>query len=385
MKTTSNSVFNIDTLKKDYESGRLSINSSYQRTNTAWTNLQKSALIYSILDNCPVGEFQITNTKPYHHDIVDGYQRISAICDFINNHIKMSPEDSNNLLQKFSSEFDEDSRILIKWSSGKNVRLKFENLPDTLKHRIIYYQINTKILSGWTDFEIREYFRRVQNGTPLTTNDKLYTVSTPITDRIKSISMNPVYLKALNLYHDNGKMTKSADRRVYGIFLEALYCASGFYINQAKYLIPFFTKSENHNSAKLHMMIDKIEEFLMSLNHMDTQLFRSSGYKTDLLLMFALVLLGEWSDISDSKLFIIKIVQITSSYSTWNNNRNDETLNVFKSELAQYGLRDFYLEHPTLLHDLSSLRASGHNKDKVSAISLAISEAFYVDEVTYSS
>ena len=103
MKTKSTANHRIESLKKDYEGSNLRANLEYQRYNNAWGTQQKNSLIVSILQNFPIGE--IIRNKVASSDgiseefeIVDGFQRITAISEYVNDNFALNPENSRKII-----------------------------------------------------------------------------------------------------------------------------------------------------------------------------------------------------------------------------------------------------------------------------------------------
>jgi hypothetical protein len=290
-KTTAN--HKIDSLKQDYEDGSLKANLEYQRYNNAWGPQQKGSLIVSILQNYPIGEIirNLVNSDSVseEYEIVDGFQRLTAISEFMNDSFALNVDNSkkiiNHYLPHFKQSDDENIKLLLnKFESDGNVKLKFKNLPKGLKNKIEKTEVSVATLINWDNKDVIEYFRRVQEGKPLTNADKLHTIQTELTSNLKKISSNEHILNCLGLKHENGKNRKGSDRIVYKTSLEAIYCKLGQSIGQPSKLDNFFKEKEYSTEQEYYYNL--INNFLRSLSTTDKQLLNKKSITTDLKLIF---------------------------------------------------------------------------------------------------
>ena len=98
-----------------FESGSLIVDNSYQR-RSVWNEKDKARLIETILLNLIIPElfFWKAETDPESGDslthIVDGQQRIKAICSFVNNEFKLKPQYllDEEIKEKFADMFFKD-------------------------------------------------------------------------------------------------------------------------------------------------------------------------------------------------------------------------------------------------------------------------------------
>ena len=158
-----NMVNNKESLKlQDYanmfNAGNIDFKHPYQRSAGQWSKQQKLDLIDSFIVGFDVDAVTLalkpkkTKSKTYY--CIDGVQRISTICDLISDKLvlpkgfKIAPD---NILEedKVFSELSADERELI---ADKKMAVTF--------------------ISDWTEDELREVFRRKNNGKPLTSSQK---------------------------------------------------------------------------------------------------------------------------------------------------------------------------------------------------------------------
>ena len=141
-----------------FNAGNIDFKHPYQRSAGQWSKQQKLDLIDSFIVGFDVDAVTLalkpkkTKSKTYY--CIDGVQRISTICDLISDKLvlpkgfKIAPD---NILEedKVFSELSADERELI---ADKKMAVTF--------------------ISDWTEDELREVFRRKNNGKPLTSSQK---------------------------------------------------------------------------------------------------------------------------------------------------------------------------------------------------------------------
>jgi hypothetical protein len=126
------------------QENRLELRPDFQR-KAVWSPAAKVLLIDSVLTGVPIpkvllkGELRGTQT---YRIVIDGQQRISTILSFIANDFALNrPYD------------------------GEYKRLKFSQLPDAAKQKILNYRIDVNEIRDATDDEIREIYHRLNKYT----------------------------------------------------------------------------------------------------------------------------------------------------------------------------------------------------------------------------
>lgn len=152
---------------------KIDLSPDYQR-NQVWKKEQKQLLIDTIFKgfDIPVIYTRIIEHDKYEVEVADGQQRITALIDFINNKIKLPDEtkykDENLAGKKYKDLTEEQKRV-------------FEN-----------YSLNIIKLDA-TDKEIREMFKRFQNGTPLKNQEVRNAMFGRIRDEVREISSHAFF------------------------------------------------------------------------------------------------------------------------------------------------------------------------------------------------
>lgn len=156
--------------------GRLDI-PDWQREKV-WSGPRKQALIDSILRGwkLPKFYFLITNTNPQEFDVVDGQQRLSAIFDFFEDELELTPE--------AAKEF-----------GGAT----YSDLPDAISDRFDDFEIQVDEIEGATDKEIKDFFQRLQQGLQLSASEKLNAVDGKLRNFCRSLAKHDFFSKTTRL------------------------------------------------------------------------------------------------------------------------------------------------------------------------------------------
>lgn len=140
--------YTIKKLSEDYPK-TLYPNPDYQRSKV-WKLPQKKSLLDSIFDMFPIGAI-VLYEKGEKYDILDGQQRIHTIHEFI----KSTPEDKKPVTTS-------DDKF-------------FRDLSDIAKIKFLDYEIPAIVLyESLSKDEISSMFIRLQQGSPLSTAEKVY-------------------------------------------------------------------------------------------------------------------------------------------------------------------------------------------------------------------
>ena len=166
---------------------RIDTNPDYQRP-TVWSFAQKQLLIDTILRGYDVPKlyWRKTGSKPDSYEVVDGQQRIRAICEFIN-------EDYN--MPKKADDVEEYAIASLKYS----------DLPDELRIRFDTYPLDVIIVSDTDEDEVREMFLRLQNGTTLKAQEKRNAMTGEMRGFVKDLAQHNFF--AVSVPFKNSRYT----------------------------------------------------------------------------------------------------------------------------------------------------------------------------------
>ena len=147
----------------------------YQREEV-WTTNKKQLLIDSILNGWHIPKLYFQKTGEKTFECVDGQQRLTAIYEFFEDQLTLSPD-----------------------TSSKYNASKYSDLPDEISDKFDDYEIDIEEIEDSDDNELEELFRRLQLGTPLNTAEKLNAIKGESRDYCHDISKSSFFKNKIPL------------------------------------------------------------------------------------------------------------------------------------------------------------------------------------------
>lgn len=144
----------------------LDISPNYQR-EYVWTPEYIDKLLLSLILNYPIGNIVVNqlrepNEKNAKSELVDGKQRLRTILDFVDeNYViksKVVDEIKGTICKIINN--DESTEII---NLKKKKKLSFNDLPKAIQNNINAYNIPLYTIQSADAFQIREYFKVLQN------------------------------------------------------------------------------------------------------------------------------------------------------------------------------------------------------------------------------
>ena len=161
--------WSIYSVRTRQEQDRINPKPQYQRT-PVWTKAKRQLLIDSILRGYDLPKFYLRlSNSPYEHEVVDGQQRLRAIWDFCGDKYALGDE-SNDI---------PDLGDL----SGK----KWSDLSSRERDRIGDFKLSVAVIKSASDREIRQLFRRLQEGVSLNPAEKRNAIEGEMRDFIAKL------------------------------------------------------------------------------------------------------------------------------------------------------------------------------------------------------
>ncbi|MES0051727.1 MULTISPECIES: DUF262 domain-containing protein [unclassified Mesorhizobium] len=148
----------------------------WQRSKV-WSADQKRKLIDTILRGWKLPKFYFLKTDaPDEFEVVDGQQRLSAIWEFFDGELTLSPAQS-------------------KFFGGQD----YKNLPSALSDAFDDYEIEYDEITDATDEDIKDFFQRLQEGLPLTTSEKLNSIHSKLRDFCAETAEHPFFVETVKI------------------------------------------------------------------------------------------------------------------------------------------------------------------------------------------
>lgn len=140
-------------LCRQMDKGNINFDCAVQR-GLVWDIKKKSLLIHSMVYGYPIPAFYFTRNEDGSYDSLDGKQRSNAIYSFINGDFALS----DTIPEVYNEEGEKED------ITG----MYFENLPEWAQDAIKDYSLTIYYLEDCDEKEVKELFRRLNNGESLT-------------------------------------------------------------------------------------------------------------------------------------------------------------------------------------------------------------------------
>jgi len=231
----------LSSLVKEVAKGKYSFKHKLQRREGQWSKLQQSELIDSILRSYPIDAIRC-EVKDNINYIFDGVQRLSNISLYINDAFRLS--------KKLKPVFVDENEYEI-------ANKKFSELDEVLQDKVKNYEVQVFLFYNCTDADIREMFRRQNNGKPLSNTQKRTALeSDELGQEIFSLILNPFFDKILT----KAQVKKDVDKE---IVREVLMLISGYEFNSFRSKdIDGFVEwyNENFNPDDISVVLQALNE-----------------------------------------------------------------------------------------------------------------------------
>ena len=158
--TKANITWTAKQITKMYNAKTFNFNNIIQRSYV-WETKRKSDLIHSMMEGYPIPPFYARRVDGKVYDFLDGKQRMNAIAGFINGEYALEG------LPDFTYTDDDGNEIIDSYNG-----MTFDLLPEDVQDAIKDYTLTIYYYDDITDFQIREMFRKLNNGKPLSTKEK---------------------------------------------------------------------------------------------------------------------------------------------------------------------------------------------------------------------
>lgn len=183
MKTSSKDR-TLQWIANQYKKGNISFSHKLQRPVGQWNPRMKSLLIHSLLSGFPVNPIYLIEDDGALYTL-DGSQRTSTCINYINNEFALS-KDTPSITLTFKENGETVTKVY------EIAKKKFDKLDDEVKNTLLACSLEFCTISEYTDIEVKEMFRRQNNGKPL--NGKLLRIvneSDTFSETVFSLANHP--------------------------------------------------------------------------------------------------------------------------------------------------------------------------------------------------
>ena len=184
----------ISSFAKDVSKQKYNMHHKLQRQEGQWSSLQRGELIDSLLRSYPIDPIRCEVKDDGINYVFDGVQRSTNICNFL--------ADGYKLPRSLKSVTFDGVEYQI---AGK----KFSQLDEAVQDKIKSAEIQVYMFTGCTDEDIREMYRRQNNGKSLSNTQKRTAIeSDELSEIVFSLADHPFFTKVLG----KNKLKKDVQR-----------------------------------------------------------------------------------------------------------------------------------------------------------------------------
>jgi hypothetical protein len=141
-----------------------------------WDTRKKQDLIDSILRGWKLPKFYFLRTgdEPEEFEVVDGQQRLTAIFEFFDDELELSPA-----------------------SASAFGGILYKNLPEVTSDAFDDFEIEYDEIVDAEEEEIKQFFQRLQQGLPLTASEKLNAVHSNLRDFCSKVARHEFFARSV--------------------------------------------------------------------------------------------------------------------------------------------------------------------------------------------
>ena len=184
----------VSSFAKDISKQKYNMHHKLQRQEGQWSSLQRGELIDSLLRSYPIDPIRCEVKDDGINYVFDGVQRSTNICNFL--------ADGYKLPRSLKSVTFDGVEYQI---AGK----KFSQLDEAVQDKIKSAEIQVYMFTGCTDEDIREMYRRQNNGKSLSNTQKRTAIeSDELSEIVFSLADHPFFTKVLG----KNKLKKDVQR-----------------------------------------------------------------------------------------------------------------------------------------------------------------------------
>jgi len=201
---TKNRTYAIPVLKRAVEKNVVKLNHKIQRRQGQWSKVIKSELIESLISGIPIPPIYHIRLEDTEGKVtfatIDGIQRTSTICDFMDNKFALVGLD---LVTVDGKEYDIN-------------RMKYKDLPEEVKDAFLNGEFTACQILEYTNEEVKKVFSRVNSGKPLTSAMKRTALQDDkFTDVMYDLCNHVFFENTLTPAQFKGDLDKESIRQVF--------------------------------------------------------------------------------------------------------------------------------------------------------------------------
>lgn len=174
----------VSSFAKEVKNGKFNMKHKLQRKEGQWSNLQRGELIDSLLRSYPIDPIRCEVKEDGIRYVFDGVQRSTNICNYVNDGYRLPRSLKPVVLDGVEYEI-----------AGK----KFSQLDEAAQDKIRTSEVTVYMFTGCTEEDIREMYRRQNNGKSLSNTQKRTAIeSDAMSEIVFSLADHPFFDKILS-------------------------------------------------------------------------------------------------------------------------------------------------------------------------------------------
>jgi len=259
----------VSSFAKDVSRGKYNMNHKLQRKEGQWSNLQRGELIESLLLAYPIDPIRCDVKDDGINYVFDGVQRSTNICNYINDVFRLP-----RALKP----------ITIDGNTYEIAGKKFSQLDEVVQDKIKSSEIQVYLFTGATDNDIREMYRRQNNGKPLSNTQKRTAVeSDELSEIIFSLADHIFFEKVLSKTQLKRDVQRDLVREI--LMLTETNDENDFTSFKSNDINNFIIwYADNINAKKIELVrqsLDKLNESFeeLNINTLSIPMIVFSGYR----------------------------------------------------------------------------------------------------------
>lgn len=259
----------VSSFAKDVAKGQYNMHHKLQRQEGQWSSLQRGELIDSLLRSYPIDPIRCEVKDDGINYVFDGVQRSTNICNFL--------LDEYKLPRSLKSVTFDGVEYQI---AGK----KFSQLDEAVQDKIKSSEIQVYMFTGCTDNDIREMYRRQNNGKSLSNTQKRTAIeSDELSEIIFTLADHPFFEKVLSKTQLKRDLQRDIIREV--LMLTETNNENDYASFKTKDIDRFVVwYAENINQEKVELVrqsLDKLNEAFeeLKINTLSVPMIIFSGYR----------------------------------------------------------------------------------------------------------
>lgn len=240
----------------DVKSGKYNMHHKLQRKEGQWNSLQKGELIDSLLRPYPIDPIRAELKEDGINYVFDGVQRSTNLCAFLHDEFRL-----HKLLKP----------VLIDGVEYEIAGKKFSQLDEAVQNKIKIAEIQVYIFTNCTDDDIREMYRRQNNGKALSNTQKRTAIEgDELSDIVFALADHPFFEKLLSKTQIKRDVSRDLVRET--LMLMETNSENDFTSFRSKDIDNFIEwYSDRINTEKIELLRQAMDKFNSSFNEISVK------------------------------------------------------------------------------------------------------------------